>query len=49
MTSFQLAAIVLTLTAALGYVNAKWLKLPSSVGLMAIACPARSTTTRSRC
>jgi len=37
MTNFQLAAIVLSLTAALAYVNAKLLKLPSSVGLMAIA------------
>ena len=37
MTDFQLAAIVLSLTAALAYVNAKLLKLPSSVGLMAIA------------
>ncbi|HEU4731166.1 MAG TPA: sodium:proton antiporter [Kofleriaceae bacterium] len=37
MTNFQLAAIVLSVTAALGYVNAKLLRLPSSVGLMAIA------------
>ena len=37
MTNFQLAAIVLSLTAALAYVNAKLMKLPSSVGLMAIA------------
>jgi CPA1 family monovalent cation:H+ antiporter len=37
MTDFQLAAIVLSLTATLAYVNAKLLKLPSSVGLMAIA------------
>ena len=37
MTNFQLAAIVLSLTAALAYVNAKLLKLPSSVGLMTIA------------
>ena len=37
MTNFQLAATVLSLTAALAYVNAKLLKLPSSVGLMAIA------------
>jgi CPA1 family monovalent cation:H+ antiporter len=37
MTDFQLAAIVLTLTAALAYLNAKLLRLPSSVGLMAIA------------
>ena len=37
MTNFQLAAIVLSLTAALAYVNAKLLRLPASVGLMAIA------------
>jgi CPA1 family monovalent cation:H+ antiporter len=37
MTEFQLAAIIVSLTAALAYVNAKLLKLPSSVGLMAIA------------
>jgi CPA1 family monovalent cation:H+ antiporter len=37
MSDFQLAAIVLSLTAALAYVNAKLLRLPSSVGLMAIA------------
>jgi CPA1 family monovalent cation:H+ antiporter len=37
MTDFQLAAIVLSLTAALAYVNAKLLRLPASVGLTAIA------------
>lgn len=37
MTDFQLAAIVLSLTAALAYLNAKFLRLPASVGLMAIA------------
>jgi CPA1 family monovalent cation:H+ antiporter len=37
MSDFQLAAIVLSLTAALAYVNAKLLRLPASVGLMAIA------------
>jgi CPA1 family monovalent cation:H+ antiporter len=37
MTDFQLAAIVLSLTAALAYVNARLLRLPASVGLMAIA------------
>lgn len=37
MTSFQLAAVLLTLTAGLAYVNAKLLRLPSSVGLMATA------------
>jgi CPA1 family monovalent cation:H+ antiporter len=37
MTTFQLAALVITLAAALAYVNARVLKLPSTVGLMAIA------------
>jgi CPA1 family monovalent cation:H+ antiporter len=37
MTSFQLAAIVLSLTSGLAYVNAKFLRLPSSVGLMTTA------------
>ena len=37
MTTFQLAAIVLTLTAALAYLNTRLLKLPSSVGIMAAA------------
>lgn len=37
MTDFQLAAIVLSLTAALAYLNAKLVRLPASVGLMAIA------------
>lgn len=37
MSTFQLVAIVLTLTAGLAFVNAKFLKLPSTVGLMAIA------------
>lgn len=37
MTDFQLAAIVLSLTAALAYVNARLVRLPASVGLMAIA------------
>jgi CPA1 family monovalent cation:H+ antiporter len=37
MTDFQLAAIVLSLTAALSYLNAKLVRLPASVGLTAIA------------
>ncbi len=36
MTDFQLVAIVLTLTSGIAYLNAKVVKLPSSVGLMAI-------------
>jgi CPA1 family monovalent cation:H+ antiporter len=35
MTAFQLAAIVLALTAALAYLNSRLLRLPSSVGIMA--------------
>jgi CPA1 family monovalent cation:H+ antiporter len=35
MTTFQLVAIVVTLTAALAYVNTRLLRLPSSVGIMA--------------
>ena len=37
MTDFQLVAAVLVVTAAFAYVNAKFLRLPSSVGLMATA------------
>jgi CPA1 family monovalent cation:H+ antiporter len=37
MTTFQLTAIVLTLTAALAYLNTRLLRLPSSVGIMAAA------------
>jgi CPA1 family monovalent cation:H+ antiporter len=37
VSDFQLAAIVLSLTAGLAYLNAKLLRLPSSVGLMAVA------------
>ncbi len=37
MTTFELIALVLACTAALAYVNARLLKLPASVGLMAIA------------
>jgi CPA1 family monovalent cation:H+ antiporter len=37
MTGFQLAAIVLALAAGIAFVNARFLKLPSAVGLMATA------------
>ncbi|MEO7731373.1 MAG: sodium:proton antiporter [Kofleriaceae bacterium] len=37
MTSFQLIAVVLTLTAALAYLNTRLLRLPSSIGIMAAA------------
>lgn len=37
MTTIQLAAVVVSLTAGLAFVNARFLRLPSSVGLMATA------------
>ncbi|HEY1557570.1 MAG TPA: sodium:proton antiporter [Kofleriaceae bacterium] len=37
MTDFQLAAIVLALAASVAYLNSRFLKLPSAVGLMATA------------
>jgi CPA1 family monovalent cation:H+ antiporter len=37
MTDFQLAAIVLALAAAIAYLNARFLRLPSAVALMATA------------
>lgn len=37
MTDFEVAAILITLTAGLAYVNARVLRLPSAIGLMATA------------
>jgi CPA1 family monovalent cation:H+ antiporter len=37
MTDIEIAAVILCLTAALAYVNARFVKLPPSIGLMAIA------------
>ncbi|MEZ4400633.1 MAG: sodium:proton antiporter [Kofleriaceae bacterium] len=37
MTDFQVAAVLLTLTAALAYINARILRLPSAIGLMTTA------------
>jgi hypothetical protein len=37
MTDFQVAAVLITLTAGLAYVNARLLRLPSAIGLMATA------------
>lgn len=37
MTNFQTFAAVITLTALLGWVNARFLRLPATVGLMAVA------------
>ena len=37
---FELAAVVITLAAAFGYVNHRWLKLPQTIGLVVIALAA---------
>ena len=37
MTDFEVAAILITLTAGLAYINARLLRLPSAIGLMATA------------
>src|ERR1051325_3214892 len=37
LTSVQIAAVIVSLTAALAYVNARFIRLPSGIGLMAIA------------
>jgi hypothetical protein len=37
VTDFQVAAILITLTAGLAYLNARVLRLPSAIGLMATA------------
>lgn len=37
MTDFQVASVLLVLAAALAYVNAKLLRLPAAIGMMAIA------------
>jgi len=37
MSDFELAAVILTLTAALAYLNARFVRLPSAIGLMTIA------------
>jgi len=34
MDLFQIVAVLITLTAGFSYVNARWLKLPASIGLM---------------
>lgn len=40
MTTVQIAALIVSLTALLAYVNARFVKLPSQIGLMAIALAA---------
>ncbi|MEJ7596623.1 MAG: sodium:proton antiporter [Kofleriaceae bacterium] len=37
MSSFELAAVILSLAAAFGYLNARVIRLPSTIGLMAMA------------
>ena len=37
MTSIEVAGVILTLAACLGYLNAKFLRFPSSIGLMAMS------------
>lgn len=40
MTTFQIAALIVSLTALLAYVNARFIKLPSQIGLLAISLAA---------
>lgn len=40
MTTVQIAALIVSLTALLAYVNARFVKLPSQIGLMAISLAA---------
>ncbi|HHH50578.1 MAG TPA: sodium:proton antiporter [Saprospiraceae bacterium] len=37
MDLFTIASIIITLSALFGYINIRWLKLPSTIGLMVIA------------
>lgn len=37
MDLFELSALLITITALFGYVNAKWIKLPTAIGVMLIA------------
>src|SRR5438105_883888 len=40
MSTVQIAAVIVSLTALLAYVNARFIKLPSQIGLLAIALTA---------
>ena len=40
MTTFQIAALIVSLTALLAYVNARFIRLPSQIGLLAISLAA---------
>lgn len=40
VTTFQIAALIVSLTALLAYVNARFIKLPSQIGLLAISLAA---------
>ena len=37
MTAFQIGALLLALTAGFSYVNHRWIKLPTTIGVMLIA------------
>ncbi|MFO0676547.1 MAG: sodium:proton antiporter [Polyangiaceae bacterium] len=40
MTAFQILGLLLTLSAAFAYVNFRWIRLPTAIGLMAMALSA---------
>ena len=40
VTAFQILGLLLTLSAAFAYVNFRWIRLPTSIGLMAMALSA---------
>ena len=37
MTGFQIIALMVSLTALFSYINSRWLKLPSTIGVMLLA------------
>ncbi len=37
MELFEIASVLITLSAVFGYINARWLRLPTTIGLMVIA------------
>ncbi len=43
MTTVQIAALIVSLTAVLAYINARFIKLPSQIGLLAISLAASLT------
>ena len=40
MTTFELAAVLLCLSALFGFVNQRWLRLPAPIGVVVIALTA---------